>query len=118
MKKLASYILNKSFILFIITIFLLNFVFFAPIYFFNKYIINFDGPASIYLFLLPYLIVSFIFWIGKPIGMFKKPFIIFATFILTALTGIAMMFSAIFLPGSKEHNYVMYNICLPAMEKY
>lgn len=110
--------MNRSFIFFIITIFLLNFVFFAPIYFFNKYIINFDGPANLYLFLLPYLIVSFIFWIRKPIGMFKKPFVIFATFFLTALTGFAMMFLPMSLPGSKEHNYVMYHVCMPAIEKY
>ena len=38
--------------------------------------------------------------------------------IANTLIGFLLVSSTMFIPGSKEHNYVMYNICLPEMKKH
>ncbi len=35
-----------------------------------------------------------------------------------SLIGIVLIFSTMFIPGSKEHNYIMYEVCLPAIRKH
>src|SRR5204863_8204699 len=105
MKVIKTLQHNKSLALFIGSILIINFIFFSPIYFFNKYIIDLDSPIKLCLFLLPYLIVCFLFWIRKPLGVIKKTIIILLTAFFTAFTGFVMMLSTMVLPGSKEHNH-------------
>ncbi len=43
---------------------------------------------------------------------------IFATLLVNIVISGALIFSTMFLPGSLEHNHVMYDVCFPAMKKY
>lgn len=118
MKIVGRVKISKSLIFFIGAIFVTNLFFFSPAYFFGEEPIAWDSPLAIYLYPLPNLVISFVFWMFQPIGTLKKPFLIFATFLLTAFTGFALIFSTMYLPGSKEHNYIMYKVCVPALDKY
>ncbi len=103
--------ISKRFFIFIGVITVIDLSYFSASYFFGRSI---DYPY----FLIPYLIVSINFLIKTPIGLLKKLFIILGTFFLTAITGILLLFSTMTIPGSKNHDYIMYKVCLPVIDKY
>lgn len=92
---------------------LIGICFFSASYFFNR---RAESPLNA----IPYLLVSLIFWIRKPIVAWKKLPIILSTFLIGAIFGSLLVYSTQFLPGSKQqqHDYVMKNFCRPAILKY
>ena len=103
--------ITKTTLSFICVIVVIDLSYFCASYFFGKSI---DYPY----FFIPYFIVPIVFFIKKPIGLLKKLFIIFGTFFLSAIIGILLIFSTMVIPGSKEHDYIMYKVCLPAIDRY
>lgn len=86
-------------------------ILFGASYFFNKEIeFQFSLPL--------YFITAVIFWIGQPMNLIKKCFVIFLTFLIITFIGLALIFLTLALPGSKNHDYIMSHICLPAIDKY
>lgn len=96
----------------VILIFLANAFFFSISYF------DLLNGFSYSQFLLPYVFIALASWVGVRIHIAKKILLICGTFIIGVCTGAILLFSTMFLPGSKEHNYVMYRVCLPALDQY
>ena len=98
--------ISKRAILFIIAVVLIDLSYFSASYFFDKSI---EYPY----FVLPFLIVTILFWIPKPMGMLKKLTLIVITFLLTTATGMLMLFLTMMI-----HDHIMYKVCLPTIDKY
>lgn len=105
----------------------------------NKYIIPLIlyGVINAFLFFSSYLnIGSLVYFFDLPKILFiniiisifvalrikattlKKVLFVVVASLFNCVIGFLLIFSTMYLPGSKEHNYVMYQICLPAMKKY
>ncbi|MEN8252910.1 MAG: hypothetical protein ABFQ62_00860 [Patescibacteria group bacterium] len=91
--------------------------------FINGYFFNFKLPMQQWLIFSVASLFAVIPWLIN--NLEKKPN--FSTYIkkfVLSLVSIAIMlitiqasaFSTMIVPGSREHNYVMYKICWPAME--
>jgi len=103
--------ISKRFFVFIGVITVIDLSYFSASYFF--------GRSIEYLYVvLSSLVIVIIFWLKKPMSIVKKLFFIIGIFLLTTLTGILFIFLTLILPGSKNHEYIMYKICLPALDKY
>lgn len=75
-------------------------------------------PGSIYGFTIIYFILSILLWGKLPFKNLGRVMFIVTSFILGAVVTFGLVLLTMFLPGSKEHNYVMYNVCLPAIRKH
>ena len=92
---------------------LADLVFFSAAYFYNKFLF----PAW-YIGLIPFAIITISSWIFVKMHIAKKLLLIIASFIIGVVSGYILLFSTMLLPGSKEHNHVMYYVCLPALKNY
>lgn len=102
---------SRRWLLFLGFILVTYVIFFSASYFFGK-------NVDFYFILAIYFVTSVIFWIGQPMSLIKKCFVIFLTFFMTTLIGLALILSTLALPGSKNHDYIMYKICMPVINKY
>lgn len=111
--------LRQSTKLFLSALIFISLCFFSASYFFGRE----DGTLPILYggfpyVVIPYLITSLVFWLLYPVESWKKPFAIISTTLLGSIIAILLVISTWFLPGSKNHEYVMNNICTPALRKY
>ncbi len=92
-----------------------NLIFFFISYFAIK-------PLSIfmeqYVILFANVLVSLFIARGLKITITKKLLFIVAGSILGLVIGFLLVLSTMALPGSREHNYVMYEVCMPAMKQH
>lgn len=88
---------------------------FSSGYFYIRSLVDFFDPQII---LLINIVISFLIALTLKTTTFKKlQFIIIAS-LGNSFIGFLLILSTMFLPGSREHNYVMYHICLPAIKKH
>lgn len=103
---------RRAILTFVVLTFLTNLTFFSAAYFYNRFV------PSQYLMLIPYAIISITSGIIAKVHIVKKLLFIVVFFITGTISGFILVFSTMFLPGSKEHNYVMNHICLPALKQH
>ena len=96
--------------------YLVPYIFIDVIIFLASYLYN--KSFSLYAIVLTSFLTSIIVISRLKITVPKKIIFILVASILNIFIVIALLLSAMFIPGSKEHNYVMYTICFPAIKKY
>lgn len=96
---------------FIVVYGIVNLFLFGSSYFYNKI-----PPLNAILFtnIIASVLMSFLL----NISLIKKLIFIITASLVSSFIGFVLIFLTMFIPGSKEHNYVMYQICWPAMKKY
>ncbi|HLL60224.1 MAG TPA: hypothetical protein VK338_00770, partial [Candidatus Nitrosocosmicus sp.] len=92
-------------------IFFVNSILFSASYFYNKWL----EPQYI---IVIYSIITMIYWLSFSFKLSKKIALIIGLSLLSTISGFVFLLSTMFIPGSKEHNYVMYSVCYPALMKY
>lgn len=88
-----------------------NLVFFGFAYLYGK---TFDLENH----LTVYISASIIPWLFFKAKHPEKIILSTLSFVFCVVLGIGLLLSTMFLPGSKEHNYLMYKVCFPALKKY
>ncbi len=76
---------------------------------------GFSVPASIPIFIIINLILAYLFSKRIPI---KRSFLMFYAVLLSIGLPFLFFFILLNLPAQKEHDRVMYDICMPALRKY
>lgn len=89
----------------------------APIASYFRYD-SFIYPDGLYFLTIIYFVLTFIFWRKLPFTGFRKILFVGAGFLVGIVLSVSFIVLTMFLPGSKEHNYVMYKICLPEIRRY
>ena len=92
-----------------------NLLLFSSSYFYIKPLVRFLSYQSI---LLINVLVSLFIGLKLQTNIVKKLLFIIAASLCSSFVGFLLIFSTMFLPGSREHNYVMYRICMPQIEQY
>ena len=105
---------KRALLIFLSLTLIVDIAIFSAAYFFNRIV-----PARyLYIMYIPFAIISIAAWSTVKAHIIKKLLLIGGFFILGAASCYIFLISAMFLPGSKEHNYVMYSVCLPELRKY
>lgn len=106
---------KKAFYIYLVLTLILDLVFFGAAYFFNKVI-----PQRYYLYVVyvPFALISLGSFFNVKIVLYKKIAAIAGFFVIGAVSAYIFIVMSMFIPGSKEHNYVMYSVCLPALRKH
>lgn len=97
----------------LVLILLTNFFFFGSAYFLNKYYFS-----SWYGQLSFYAIIAVASWLWVKIHLLQKVGLMIISFVIGVVTGYLFIVASTIVPGSKEHNYVMYKVCVPELEKH
>ncbi len=102
--------LNRKFL---IGFLLIDIFFFSLSYFFGLGV----HLAHILLMNVGYVILIALITLKSKTSSKNIPLLLFFAFANSSLS-VLLLFSIMFMPGSKEHNYVMYNVCFPAIKKH
>lgn len=92
-----------------------NLILFFSTYFYIRSLVRFFDQRNI---LLINIAISLFFGLKLQTTLAKKLLFIAAATTSSMLVGFILIFSTTVLPGSREHNHVMYDICMPAMKKH
>jgi hypothetical protein len=105
---------KRALLIFLALTFIVDISIFSAAYFYNKLV-----PARyLYVMYIAFAIISIASWSTVKVHIIKKLLLIGIFFVLGAVSSYIFLISTMFLPGSKEHNYVMYSVCLPALRKH
>lgn len=96
----------------LLSILIVDLVFFLAAYLYNAFLPHYA------LMMLPYAIIALYFGLTLKKKIRIKVLFIVLSFILGCISGFIFLFVTMFVPGSKEHNNVMYRVCLPALKEY
>lgn len=77
-----------------------------------------EYPKSLYVFGFIYFALAAILWKKLPFRSWFKIIFVVSSFVVAVFATTSLIFLTMILPGSKEHNYVMYSICEPAMRRH
>ncbi len=97
----------------LILILLTNLFFFGSAYLYNKYYFS-----SWYGQWFVYVAIAITCWVAAKMHPFRKLVHMICTFCIGVITGYIFIIAATITPGSKDHNYVMYRVCIPALDRH
>lgn len=88
------------------------------------FLVSYCGIKGLVLLMNPYVLfvanIAVSLYVAKSIKTtaFKRILFVIVASIVSSIIGFLLLLSTMKLPGSREHNHIMYDICLPAIRAH
>jgi hypothetical protein len=88
------------------------------------FLVSYCGIKGLVLLMNPYVLfvanIAISLYVARSLKTttLKKVVFVIAASIISSIIGFLLILSTMKLPGSREHNHIMYDICLPAIKKH
>ncbi len=88
------------------------------------FLVSYCGIKGLVLLMNPYVLfianIAISLYVAKSLKtiLIKRVLFVVSVSIVSSIIGFLLILSTMKLPGSREHNHIMYDICLPAIKKH